>query len=161
MKKVMLSFLGVIIAFIVFRFFIIKINNYTNANECNSSRFVANGERIYLHFISLNGIKKTNSFLIIIKGRDNKTRQIQYLKDKVLDTYFTDDKILKDDTLIIKNINSREIKVYDFKNEAKCIMAGKRKGQYYCTLLYKDNFHNENYYKDDSESINYISINLN
>jgi hypothetical protein len=161
MKKIILFVLGGLIAFFIFRFFVIELNNYTKTNECNSSLFVANGGRIYLHFININKVKSNNVFSFIIIGKNGKKREINYVRDKALSTFYIDDKILKDDTLMIKKIDSKTIKIYDFENEAKCIKAGKRRGDYYCTLLYKDNFHSENYYQDDSESINYISIDLN
>jgi hypothetical protein len=160
MKKSILFFIVAIVAFFIFRFFSIKVNNYVESQECDSSVFVADGGRIYFHIINLNRVKNISNFSMIVMSEDGKLRKILYKNYKSLNTIYTDNKILKSDTLILKNINNKTIKIYDFKNVAKSIKAGKRRGEYFCTLTYKDNLHSENYYEDDSESTNYISVHL-
>lgn len=70
MKKILLILLGVIFVFFVFRFCLFKIDDYQNTNKCNSSKFIADGERIYIRFyknVNETEMLKTFSILSISK----------------------------------------------------------------------------------------------
>ncbi|OXG09123.1 hypothetical protein BC749_10359 [Flavobacterium araucananum] len=146
-----------------FRFLYIKVEDFKNEAKCESSKFIADGGRIYIGFSrNISHAKMMRKFSIVSIGKDGKRKQIKYQKKlDAVDKYYTDNKILKSDTLIIKGNENKVQKLYDFRNITTRIRAGKNRGNYYCSLIYKDNFHNEGHYQDNSTSINYISIDLN
>lgn len=143
MKKVMLSFLGLIIAFFVFCFFIIKINNYTNTNECNSSEYVADGDRIWIKLDSY--FKNVNQKDIIVKISNNNEPIYQIDSINKLNLYI-DSKILVKDTLTI-SIKNNVYKIYNFENGGQMSKAGKDRGNFHCGILKaKINGKNYNFY---------------
>lgn len=130
------------IVFFVFRFLVLKFKDYSNDNKCNDNEFVADGGRFNLTFI-VDVAKKNilNNFSAQIKTKQGILKKIKFVKDTNKKTlFYTDDKILKSDTLVIKGIKDKEYKVYDFKNDAIQIKAGHNRGEYYCVLFYKVNF---------------------
>lgn len=160
MKKIGLILLGVIIVFFIFRFFLITADDYTNANKCNSSKFVADGGRIYIRFMNVSKEKTVKKNSITLIGKDGVIKKIEYQKyADFANTYYTDHKILKSDTLLIEGEKSKKYKIYDFKNIAIRMKAGKDRGEYFCSLSYKDDYSkNDDASKDDSDSINIICV---
>lgn len=143
MKKVMLSFLGLIIAFFVFCFFIIKINNYTNTNECNSSEYVADGDRIWIKLDSY--FINVNEKDIIVKISNNNEPIYQTDSINKLNLYI-DSKILVKDTLTI-SIKNTVYKIYNFENGGQMSKAGQDRGNFHCGILKaKINGKNYNFY---------------
>lgn len=159
MKKIVSILLGVIIAFFVFRYCFFKIQDYKNNNRCNSSQFIADGERIYITFYrNISKTKMLKKFQIILIGKDGKTKKIEYQRIKDSDNkYYIDSKILKSDTIIIEADKNKKYKFFDFKNTASKINAGKNRGEYYCNLYYKTIPFSKDF-EDSFESFNTINV---
>lgn len=145
MKKILLILLGGIFVFFVFRFCLFKIDDYQNTNKCNSSKFIADGERIYIRFyMNVNETEMLKTFSILSISKNGKRNKILYYKSlNIINTYYTDSKILKSDTILIEGKQNKIYKIYDFKNTATRIKAGKDKGKYYCSLYYKNDYSQE------------------
>ncbi|WDF66406.1 hypothetical protein [Flavobacterium sp. KACC 22763] len=159
MKNIVSILLGGIIAFFVFRYCFFKIQDYKNNNRCNSSQFIADGERIYITFYrNISKTKMLKKFQIILIGKDGKTKKIEYQRIKDSDNkYYIDSKILKSDTIIIEADKNKKYKFFDFKNTASKINAGKNRGEYYCNLYYK-NIPFSKDFEDSFESFNTINV---
>ncbi|MCV9930837.1 hypothetical protein OIU80_00950 [Flavobacterium sp. LS1R47] len=160
MKKIILVLLVVIIGFFIFRFFYIKVEDYTNEAKCESSKFLADGNRIYFCFsMNISTTKMMRNFSIISVGKDGKRKKNKYQKKiDAVNKYYTDYKILKSDTLIIEGEENKVYKLYDFRNIATRIRAGKDRGDYYCSLIYKNNFSDDKDFQNNSNYINTINI---
>lgn len=160
MKRIALGLLGIIIVFFVFRFFLITVSDYTNGKKCNSSKFVADGGRIYIRLLNVSNIETIRKFSIVLIGKDGEIKKIKYQEEAgFINTYYTDYKILKSDTLLIEDGKNHKYKIYDFRNIAKRIKAGKDRGEYYCSLSYKGDYsENDNSSKGGSDSIDTIDI---
>ena len=144
MKKIIKVTLLIVILFFIYRFLHFKYKDYVNCNKCDNSEFVADGGRFDITFITDDGkikdLKDLKDFSINLKTNLGILKKIKFDKDLSKSNLFhTNDKISKSDTLIVKVLKDKEFKVYDFKNDAIRINAGKNKGEYYCILHYKIN----------------------
>jgi hypothetical protein len=119
MKKILSILLIAIIVFFVFRYCLFKVQDYKNVNRCNSSQFVADGERIYISFYR--NISRTNmikNFHIILVSKDGKIKEVNYKNNKDSDNnYYFDSKVLKSDTLIIKTEGNKRYKLEMLQQE--------------------------------------------
>ncbi|PWJ99679.1 hypothetical protein BC749_10357 [Flavobacterium araucananum] len=130
MKKIILL-LGGIILFFIFRFFIIKVNNYSNINECNTSEYVADRDRIWIkldsHFNNMN--------LKDIKVKISNNKESIYNTDSINKlNFYVDSKILLKDTLTI-SLKDKIYKIYDFKNGSRLAKSGQDRGNFHCGIL--------------------------
>jgi len=159
MKKIVSILLGGIISFFVFRYCFFKIQDYTNSNRCNSSQFIADGERIYISFYrNISKTKMIKNFQIILIGRDGKSKKVECQRIKDSDSqYYIDSKILKSDTLIIDVGENKKYKFFDFINTASRINAGKNRGEYYCNLYYKSIPFSKDF-ENSSENVDNIDV---
>lgn len=140
MKKIILIFLATIVVLFIFRFFIVKINDSRNTHECNSSEYVANGERIWIKLDSY--FKNVNLKEIEVKISNNK--QFTFKIDSINKlNFYIDSKILVKDTLTI-SLKNKIYKIYDFKNGGRMSKAGQDRGNFHCGIL-KAKINNETY----------------
>lgn len=111
--------------------FILKINNYTNTHECNSSEYVANGERIWIKLDSF--FKNVDLEKIEVNVSNNK--QLTYKIDSINKLkFYIDSKISVTDTLTI-SLKNKIYKIYDFKNGGQMSKAGQDRGNFHCGIL--------------------------
>lgn len=141
-KSVLQIFLGIFITIsLIIGFAIYVINNpYIDSSEiskCEDNPFVANGERIFIVFDSLEKNMDLKKIVFYLKDTNNK---IIYYKVNEKDNYhyYFDNKILKTDTLIIKTKNKEYI-ISGFKTISESVKAGKDRGKVYCHLELKIN----------------------
>jgi hypothetical protein len=141
MKKIILVLISSILFFFVFRFLSIKYDDYINNKKCTKSEYVADGDRLYVTFVlNIAEEKMLNNISIDVITKQGVEKKVSFTKNENNSaSYYTDNKILKSDTLIINVIKNKRYKVYNFKSSAKRINAGQKRGEYYCTLNYKIN----------------------